>query len=159
MKSKVKLSAFSKIITILIFALLGAISLYIAFMGETKDYIVLIIFLFLIIPSLYYSPTSIKVDDANITVKTYLRNHRIPLSDVKSVEPYLPWIGSWRICASGGLMGYWGIFRGMDIGNYVAYYGKSSECFLVRMKNGEKYVLGCENPYKIIDYINSKIPV
>ena len=30
---------------------------------------------------------------------------------------------NFRICAAGGLMGFWGIFRGMDIGTYMAYYG------------------------------------
>ena len=78
---------------------------------------------------------------------------------MESIEPYLPKLGSLRVCASGGLMGYWGIFRGMDIGNYMAYYGKTSDCFLVKMKNGDKYVLGCENPYEMMEYIESQLAV
>ena len=120
MESKVKLSIFSKIITILVFGLLLSASLFYAFIDESKDYIILIIFLILLIPSLYYSPTTIKVDDKNIIVNTYLSKNKLPLSNVESVEPYLPKMGSLRVCASGGLMGYWGIFRGMDIGNYMA---------------------------------------
>ena len=157
MEAKVKFSLFSKIITIIVFGLLIGIGVYYALMGDSKGIIVLIICLILLIPSLYYSPKSIKVDETNLTINTYLSKHKLLVSNIENVDYYLPMMGNLRICASGGLMGYWGIFRGMDIGNYMAYYGKSSDCFLVRMKNGDKYVLGCENPTEMIDYINSQL--
>ena len=159
MESKVKLSVFSKIITIVVFGLLIGIGVYCAFTEDSKGIIVLIICLILLIPSLYYSPKSIKVDDKTITINTYLSKHKLLISNIENVDYYLPMMGNLRICASGGLMGYWGIFRGMDIGNYMAYYGKSSDCFLVRMKNGDKYVLGCENPYEMMEYIESQLAV
>ena len=157
MEANVKFSLFSKIITIVIFGLLAGIGVYCAFTGDSKGIIVLIICLILLIPSLYYSPKSIKVDDKNITINTYLGKHKLPLRNIEIVDYYKPMMVNFRICASGGLMGYWGIFRGMDIGPYMAYYGKSSECFLIRMKNGDKYVLGCENPYEMMQYINSQL--
>lgn len=79
------------------------------------------------------------------------------MSEVENVELFQPTMGAIRICASGGFMGYWGTFREGDIGNYYAFYGKASDCFLVRMKNGKKYVLGCNQPDKMIDYIKSQI--
>lgn len=79
------------------------------------------------------------------------------MSEVESVELFQPTMGAIRICGSGGFMGYWGIFREGDIGNYIAFYGKASDCFLVRLKNGSKYVLGCNQPDKMVDYINSQI--
>ena len=157
MKANVKFSLFSKIITIVVFGLLVGIGAYYASVGDSKGIIVLIICLILLLPSLYYSPKSINVDDNTLTISTYLSKHKLLISNIESVDHYLPMKGNLRICASGGLMGYWGIFRGMDIGNYMAYYGKSSDCFLVRMKNGDKYVLGCENPYEMMDYINSQL--
>ncbi len=36
------------------------------------------------------------------------------------------------------------------------FFGKASDCFLVKMKIGDKYVLGCDNPQKIVDYIESQ---
>lgn len=66
-------------------------------------------------------------------------------------------MGAMRLFGSGGFMGYWGLFKEGDIGNYVGFYGKSSECFLVRMKNGDKYVLGCKKPEDIVDFISSVI--
>ena len=157
MEANVKFSLFSKIITIVVFGLLIGIGVYCAFSGDSKGMIVLIICLILLIPSLYYSPKSIKADDKTITINTYLSKHKLLISNIENVDYYLPVMGNLRICASGGLMGYWGIFRGMDIGNYMAYYGKSSDCFLVRMKNGDKYVLGCENPDAMMKYIESKL--
>lgn len=79
------------------------------------------------------------------------------MRDVESVELFQPTMGSIRICASGGFMGYWGIFREGDIGRYYGFYGKASDCFLVRLKNGDKYVLGCNNHDKMVDYIYSQI--
>ena len=157
MEANVKFSLFSKIITIVVFGLLIGIGVYCAFSGDSKGIIVLIICLILLIPSLYYSPKSIKVDDTTLTINTYLSKHKLLINNIENVDYYLPMMGNLRICASGGLMGYWGIFRGMDIGNYMAYYGKSSDCFLVKMKNGDKYVLGCENPDIIMKYIESKL--
>ncbi len=54
-------------------------------------------------------------------------------------------------------MGYWGMFKEGDIGHYTAYYGKASDCFLVRLDNGDKYVLGCKNPDEMIAYIKRMI--
>ena len=157
MEANVKFSLFSKIITIVVFGLLIGIGGYCAVMGDSKGIIVLIICLILLIPSLYYSPKSIKVDDKTLTINTYLSKHKLLISNIENVDYYLPMMGNLRICASGGLMGYWGIFRGMDIGNYMAYYGKSSDCFLVRMKNGDKYVLGCENSDSMMKYLENKL--
>ncbi|MCM1349257.1 MAG: hypothetical protein NC338_07590 [Firmicutes bacterium] len=47
------------------------------------------------------------------------------------------------------------LFKEADVGRYYAFYGKASDCFLIRMKNGDKYVLGCENPGAMVDYIKS----
>ena len=157
MEANVQFSLFSKIITIVVFGLLIGIGVYCVFTGDSKGIIVLIICLILLIPSLYYSPKPIKVDDATLTINTYLSKHKLLISNIENIDYYLPMMVNFRICASGGLMGYWGIFRGMDIGNYMAYYGKSSDCFLVRMKNGDKYVLGCENPDTMMKYIESKL--
>lgn len=78
------------------------------------------------------------------------------MRDIERVELFQPTMGAIRIFASGGFMGYWGVFRESDIGRYYGFYGKASDCFLVKMKIGDKYVLGCDNPQKIVDYIESQ---
>ncbi len=54
-------------------------------------------------------------------------------------------------------MGYWGWFSERDLGKYFAYYGKASDCFLVTMKDGRKYMLGCQNPAEMVDAINARL--
>ena len=62
-----------------------------------------------------------------------------------------------RICGSGGWFGYYGWFSEPSIGKYFAYYGKASDCFLVTLKDGKKYVLGCESPDEMVEVINKLI--
>ena len=115
------------------------------------------LFLILFFCGLFYGVAYIKATDDYIIMGSLLKSKKILMRNVESVELFKPTMGAIRIFASGGFMGYWGIFREGDIGRYYGFYGKASDCFLVRMKNGDKYVLGCENPKKMIDYINTKI--
>lgn len=117
----------------------------------------LVIYLILLVSSLFYGASYIKADNNNIIMGSILKCRKIPMQNLESIELFQPTMGAIRIFASGGFMGYWGIFREGDIGRYYAFYGKASDCFLVRMKNGDKYVLGCDNPDKMVDYINSHI--
>ena len=157
MESKVKLSTYSLILTLLVTAvLIGAVALLL-WNGENKGFIAAILLFFALLSGWLYGPVSIAANDKNVIIKSLMRRQRLQISKIQSVELFQPTMGSIRIFASGGYMGYWGIFREGDIGRYVGYYGKASDCFLIRMKNGDKYVLGCENPADMVDYINSRI--
>ena len=104
--------------------------------------------------SLLYMPLSISADKTAIYINRSLRVKAIPLPDVVSVKMCAPTMGAIRICASGGFFGYWGWFKERDLGKFFAYYGRSSDCFLVELKDGRKYMLGCKNPQKMVEYIN-----
>ena len=156
MESKVQLSKFSYNLTLIINVIL--IGCCVSMFDEKQEFwIVLGILLMLLCFGFLYGPRQIIADSDYIIVKTYLLKHKILVSDIESVELFRPTMGSIRLLASGGYCGYWGIFRDGLIGTYAGYYGKSSDCFLVRMKNGGKYVLGCENPEEMVNFINSKI--
>lgn len=157
MKSNVRLSTYSLIITLAVTGALLA-GCVVTFHETAAFFWLLAILLVLVGFSLIYAPISIYADDYEIGVRSVLRTHRIPMTDIESVELFQPTMGAIRVCASGGYMGYWGIFREGDVGRYEAYYGKSSDCFLVRMKNGDLYVLGCLNPQAMVDYINRRLP-
>ena len=155
MKSKIKLSRFSTVLT--------AITLGVLFVGciatlheKPAFFSLLALYLILLVMALFYGAAYIKVDPEYIVLGSPLRSKRIPVRDVESVERFQPTMGAIRLFASGGFMGYWGLFSEGDIGRYQAFYGKASECFLVRMKNGDKYLLGCENPDEMADYIRAQ---
>ena len=135
--------------------MIGAVALLL-WNGENKGFIAAILLFFALLSGWLYGPVSIAANDKNVIIKSLMRRQRLPISKIQSVELFQPTIGSIRIFGSGGYMGYWGVYRGY-IGRYIAYYGKSSDCFLISMKNGGKYVLGCENPEEMINFINSKI--
>ncbi len=104
--------------------------------------------------ALLYMPLSISVKDGELNINRPLKIKSIPLSSIESVKLTSPTMAEKRICGSGGWFGYYGWFNGPSIGKYFAYYGKSSDCFLVTLKDGKKYLLGCEDPQEIVEFIN-----
>ena len=156
MKSKITYSRFSWLLTFAVFVVLlvGCIA---TFHETAKFFILLGMCVVLIISALLYGAAYIKVDENYIVLGSFLRTRKIPLHEVESVEIFQPTMGAIRLCASGGFMGYWGLFREGDIGRYYGFYGKASECFLVRLKSGGKYVLGCSQPRRMVEYIKSRI--
>lgn len=100
--------------------------------------------------ALIYAPLYLAVNSEALIVRRPLFTRRIPLTEIKSVDIITPTMGAKRIAGSGGWFGYWGWFREADIDRYFAYYGKASDCFLVTLRNGRKYMLGCETPRRLI---------
>jgi len=156
MKSKIALSRFSTILTTILILVLF-IGCIVTVHEKPAFLSLLFIYVVLIVCALFFGTLYIKTDSDHIIMGSIFRKRKILTSDIESVELFQPTMGTIRICGSGGFMGYWGLFKEGDIGRYYAFYGKASDCFLVRMKNGDKYVLGCENPSAMADYINSLI--
>lgn len=156
MKQRVDLSTFSFIATVVTMV----IFIFLIFYNHPPLHIqipLIAVLVIISIVSLFYTPVSIGADEDAIYIIRSLRTKIIPLSEVKSVRLCPPTMGAIKICASGGFMGYWGWFRERDLGKYFAYYGRSSDCFLVELHNGRKYMLGCRNPKNMVEYINQAL--
>lgn len=156
MKAKIKFSRFATILTavILVVLFVGCI----ATVGEKPMFFTLLaIYVILLFSGLMYGAAYINADTDYITMGSIIKCRKIPVRDIESVELFQPATGAVRVFASGGFMGFWGVFRERGIGRYYAFYGKSSDCFLVRMKDGNKYVLGCEHPEAMVGYINAQL--
>lgn len=102
---------------------------------------------------LFFSPMSLAIDDSSLIVNFSVRHKTIPLSEIESVRLCPPTMGAIRVCGSGGFFGYWGWFKENDLGKYFAYYGKASDCFLVTLKGGKKYLLGCKDAPDMVQAI------
>lgn len=153
MKSKVRYSGYVKAISIILPTVIlaaGIISI------PEKPIMATLLSLFIILAwfAAFYGAAYISANEKEITLGSLLRRKRLLMRDVDSVVKFQPTLGAIRVCGSGGYFGYWGIYREGDTGRYYAFYGKSSECFLVKMKNGDKYVLGCENCGEMREYID-----
>ncbi|MDE6340408.1 MAG: PH domain-containing protein [Muribaculaceae bacterium] len=156
MKSKISYSRFANILTAIVSGVLFVAC--IATVREEPTFLILLaIYLVLFVSILFFGAAYIKADSNYIVLGSLLRGKKIPMSDVESVELFKPGSGAIRVCGSGGFMGYWGIFRETGIGKYYAFYGKSSDCFLVSLNNGKTYLLGCNQPEQMVEYIKSQI--
>lgn len=156
MKSKVQLSIYAYFITCVITGVLFA-GCIVTFHEKPVFYPILGILIVLLLFTFLFAPISIKANKNCVNVRSLLRSTKIPVRDIAGIELFQPTMGTNRICGSGGYMGYWGIFRESDIGRYTAYYGKASDCFIIKLKNGDKYVLGCKNPSAMVNFIKSQI--
>lgn len=155
MKSKVDLSVYSMIISSLSLAVLAGVLVY---SFKQPDNVVAVnvlvaIVAVLCVSTLLYLPLSISSDGDFLQIHRPLRAKRIPVSEIASVRLWQPTMGERRIFGSGGWFGYYGWFSERDLGKYFAYYGKSSDCFLVTLRSGRKYVLGCRNPRQMVDHL------
>lgn len=156
MKSRVKFSVYSMILTVVISVVLVLVC--VKTYGELVPFcIVLALCLILIVSALFYAPLSVRANERYIIISSLLKKHRILLNDILSVVPFTPTLGARRLFGSGGFLGYWGIFKEGDVGRYAAYFGKASDCFLVRMKNGDKYVIGCADSPEMVNFIKKQI--
>lgn len=140
--------------------LVGLIVLLLAlyFAKDTlAKYMVMSTLIILCFTALCYMPLSISIRNGELNINRPLKIKSIPLSSIESVKLVSPTMAKRRICGSGGWFGYYGWFKEPSIGKYFAYYGKASDCFLVTLKDGKRYVLGCENPKDMVDFINESI--
>ena len=156
MKQQVVLSTYSWIVTIICICL----NLFFIFFNHPPRLIQLLLTLLLLVWSavgLFYMPMSISADKSAIYINRSLKIKAIPMADISSVRLCPPTMCAIRIFGSGGFLGYWGWFRERDLGKYFAYYGRSSDCFLVELKDGRKYLLGCKNAPQMVEYIKSQL--
>lgn len=155
MKQRVKWSKYAWVITVLVTVALAA-ALIITRNTPWRFYMLVGVTATVFISMWIWAPTSISVDNELITIHKRIGRKRIPISNIHSVTRYTPQVDRCgRLCGSGGFAGYWGWFHDSRIGNYFGYYGKRQECFLVRLKDGKQYVIGCENDMDMVNYIRN----
>lgn len=154
MKKKVRYSIYTRIVTIGFTAFFAALAaaLFVEDMAPAA-WLMLGMLAVMVGSALFFSPLSVSVDAETITLCMAVRKRRFALADVAGARICPPTMGALRIFASGGFGGYWGMFSERDLGRYFAYFGKSSDCFLLTMRNGRKYMLGCADAPQMVGYI------
>ncbi|WP_353738430.1 PH domain-containing protein [Paramuribaculum intestinale] len=66
----------------------------------------------------------------SIFMGSLCKSRKISVRDIECVELFQPTMGAIRIFASGGFMGYWGVFRESDIGRYYVFLARLRIAFL-----------------------------
>lgn len=159
MKKKVELSTYSISISALSTALICGVIIYALKQPDNIWSVAIlgIVVIGLFLSTLFYMPISVSVDNKNLEIHRPLKIKSIKLNDISEVKQCPPTMAAFRICGSGGWFGWFGWFRERDLGKYFAYYGKASDCFLVTLKDGRKYMLGCKDAPEIVSEIQSHL--
>lgn len=158
MKKRVELSSYCWIISSLTVASICGVFLATV---KTGNYLATYIWgaavIVLLLSALCFMPLSISLDNRSLRIRRPLKAKSISLTDIADVRLSSPTMGAKRICGSGGWFGWYGWFKENDLGKYFAYYGKASDCFLITLKDGKKYMLGCKDATEMVKAINNRI--
>ncbi len=157
---QVKLSSWSIGVTVFVNLLVLSVMVYWCLRSdhEIELYIVAAAYAALSIAALFYAPRCIELtDDGCLTVNFVARTKRIPVSAIRSIRLVSPTMAERRLLGSGGYYGYWGWFSEATLGRYFAYYGDSSDCFLVKLADGRRYMLGCQDPSEIVEAVTRQL--
>lgn len=102
-----------------------------------------------------FSPRSFELTMSGIVVRRLLRSFEIPYSDIVGAErAEWSWVGI-RLCASGGLYGYFGLFRFRDLGMVWAYVTNRHNVVLIKTKSGTLYMLSPEDPEGFLEKLRA----
>jgi len=100
----------------------------------------------ILIGTFLFSPRGYEITLDGIVVKRYLGSFKIPydrIIDARRVK--WTWKGM-RLCASGGLHGFFGLFKIAGVGNVWMYVKNRSKMILIKTVNGTQYVISPEDP-------------
>lgn len=159
MKKGVELSNYCRIISALSIAIMCGVFIHAAKQPDSKIamWILGVTITVLLIFTLFFMPLSISVEGDSLKIRRPLKTKKVLLSEIAVVRLCAPTMGAKRICGSGGWFGWYGWFKEADLGKYFAYYGKASDCFLVTLKEGRKYMLGCKNAPEMVEAITRNL--
>ena len=107
--------------------------------------------------TLFFSPMYVRLTDNSLNVETSLRVKSFPLDEIVAVKICPPTMAEKRMLGSRCTFGYWGWFREPSIGKYFAYYGKASQTFLIRLKSGKQYMLGCRDSREMAEALADQL--
>lgn len=155
MKHKVTLSRYS------VFLSASVLIAFLVWLNHSDEsWLIMIIGLLILVGlvlAFYYMPLYVSVNEKELCVNRSLCSTKIPFLEIEDIHLTQPTMGERNLGGSYGWFGHWGWFSERDLGKYFAYYGKSSDCFLVKLKDGRQYMLGCDNPDDIVAYIRHRL--
>lgn len=105
------------------------------------------------------SPRGFILAEDHLIIRRIIRSVRIPYSSIAEVR-YDPTLWSWvriRLCGSGGMFGFWGLFQLRKLGRAWLYVTNRRNLVLIRTKEGKVYLISPENPTAFVDSIQLKL--
>lgn len=159
-KQKTKWAVLSVWGTLLSVSLLFGLGLYIMLAEKDAAYIAWILWGLLAVmclSAMFFYPREIQIKDGGLNIVFPLRTRTFPLTEIAKAEPYQVTMNFVRICGSGGLFGWWGLFRNQELGRFVVYASELDHVFLVELNDGSRYVISCPDPETMCAMIRDAI--
>lgn len=105
-----------------------------------------------------FHPRYIELDSDRLILHRTVGTVAMHYDDITAAQiVLLPPGGDVPLFALRGIFGNIGLFYNRNIGRYRAYMASDSESVLVSLKDGRKYLLGCENPAELIKMLEDKL--
>jgi hypothetical protein len=126
-------------------------AVFVMFLGIAVDTSSLIaegIFALLFLAAYAWSPTGYEIADGNVVIRRLIGNIRIPVSGIREVRIATrdDLSGSMRLFGSGGLFGYYGLFRNSKFGNSNWYVTDRSHAVVLAGDSGTAIVSPDDQP-------------
>lgn len=157
MRANVFWSKTVKSITFSALLVLLAASAFFLLEGSFWSLFMMVILLLAIVYCMYWAPNFISITDNSLILHKLLGRLTLPFDQIRTIDIYQSEGVNARICGSGGLFGFTGLFYNKQIGKYRSYIGSYRQAFLVTMLNGKKYLFSCENREQIVALVKPKL--
>lgn len=101
------------------------------------------------------SPRRVIVADGSLTVERLMGRSTFRLADIASAEILPTPDLSYRVWASGGFMGYTGVFRTRALGHFDVLVGDPCQGVLLRFSDRRPLLISCDNPQGLVSVLAS----
>ncbi len=104
-----------------------------------------------------FSPRGFELTWKGLVIKRPLKSFVIPYNEIVAVERVrIPRSGI-RLFASGGIHGFFGLFRLKGIGRVWMYVTDRNKGILIKTKRGVQYIISPENPDAFLDVLKAML--
>lgn len=102
-----------------------------------------------------FSPRGFELTPGGLVVKRAVRSFEIPYGEmVEAKRVSWTWKGM-RLCASGGLHGFFGLFQFSGIGRVWTYVTNRHKTVLIRTRRGVQYMVSPEDPETFLEKLET----
>lgn len=148
----------TKIITILVFAILLGFLAKGIFTKHISSIVGIIMLAIVLVLTIYlWAPRRYSIDRTNISIHRGIGDIQIPLSEVKDVrKDPSGFFEAIRVFGVGGMFGYYGRFYSGKLGHYTAYVTNGKNAVIIESKK-VKYMISPNNPEAFVNRVKQMI--
>jgi hypothetical protein len=105
-----------------------------------------------------FAPLAIDLRPDVLVVRRLVRDVVIPLGQIREIRRMEPRDARfvWRLCGSGGFLGFFGLFYSRALGDFWAYAGNREDLVLLMQTDGTKIVISPYPPDAFVETVQGQ---